>query len=62
MRELSLIGEENKLLETLKLFAYGSYEDYMLNHQKFIELEENHKEKLRLLSLMSIAVKVISIY
>ena len=39
-------------------FKFSSYEDYMTETQKFIELGLAELEKLRLLSLMSIAIKV----
>merc|ERR1712039_760679 len=46
-----------KLMNTLRLFAYGCYEDFTTEPQKFVPLGECEIEKLRLLSLMSIAIK-----
>jgi len=50
-------SEVEPLINTLRLFTYGSYEDYIADQQKFLVLSMEQIEKLRLLSLMSIAIK-----
>ena len=42
---------------TLHLFAYGTYEDYMENPSKYIELGDEMTRKLKQLSIISMAMK-----
>lgn len=47
---------------TLELYAYGTYNDYKLNRDKYLELTEAQLKKLKMLSILSIATnnKIVS--
>lgn len=46
-----------KYFDLLKLFSYGTYQDYAVNKSKFPDLTENSLMKLRHLSIISLASK-----
>ena len=48
------MGDGNKYLETLKLFAYGNYGDYKSSQAKYIDLESAAPGSLRKLKVLSI--------
>jgi len=49
--------EYNKSLNTLELFAYGTYKDFAQNPENFIELNAAQTVKLRQLTIISMAEK-----
>ena len=48
-------SEYAKSFATLELFAYGTYSDYMANSSRYLELTSEQGNKLRLLSIVSLA-------
>jgi COP9 signalosome complex subunit 7 len=48
-------GEYSKTLRTLELFAYGTYEDYSMSKDTYIELTDAQVYKLKQLSIVSMA-------
>lgn len=44
-----------KYLNTLNLFAYGMYSEYLKNKTNYIELETKQIDKLKLLTVMSMS-------
>ncbi|KAL9648432.1 hypothetical protein ABK040_014052 [Willaertia magna] len=53
-----LDGTENqKDLDTLKLFAYGTYSDYKNNKDKYASLSDKNLNKLKQLSIVTLASK-----
>jgi len=57
LAERTDVPDVHKLINTLKLFTYGCFEDYIAEQNKVNLLSLEQIEKLRLLSLMSIATK-----
>mmetsp|Transcript_36624 Transcript_36624/g.66404 ORF Transcript_36624/g.66404 Transcript_36624/m.66404 type:complete len:265 (-) Transcript_36624:56-850(-) len=54
----ALDGTENqKTLELLRIFAFGTYADYKVRQSEFGELSVNQKRKLQMLTLVSMATK-----
>lgn len=53
---LQLKGSENeKALTTLELYAFGTYQDYVNNTQLYLELTPNQTNRLKLVSLVTLA-------
>ena len=49
------LGEDNKFLATLKLFAYDNYSDYKAHSSNYIKLNERQLKKLKILSVITMA-------
>ncbi|CAI2379787.1 unnamed protein product [Moneuplotes crassus] len=54
LENVQKLGEANKHLKTLKLFAYHNYSDYK-GSSEFIELTEPQLKKLKMLSIVTMA-------
>ncbi|XP_017016847.1 COP9 signalosome complex subunit 7 [Drosophila kikkawai] len=54
-------GPDAKYLETLNLFAYGTYKEYRTQPERFIELSPAMQKKLQHLTIVSLAIKAKSI-
>jgi len=52
---LATQSEYVKSFATLELLAYGTYSDYMVNSSRYLELTREQENKLRLLSIVSLA-------
>lgn len=50
-------GAEKNLHNTLELFAFGTYKDYLSNKNKFLELTRAQKKKLQHLTIVTLAAK-----
>ena len=50
-------SEYDKTFQTLQLFAYGTYQEYMRGQASYIELTDAMRTKLRQLSIVSIAAE-----
>lgn len=48
---------EAKYLHTLKLFAYGTYKQYLENRERLLELTPVMRKKLQHLTIVSMAVQ-----
>lgn len=48
---------DQKYLETLELFAFGTYKDYLNNKSKFIDLSPAQMKKLQHLTIVTLATK-----
>ena len=55
-------GEFDKAFQTLQLFAYGTYQDFVAEPANYIDLSEAMRTKLRQLSIVTLAAtnKIIS--
>lgn len=51
-------SEHSKYHTTLELFAYGRYKDYEGNPDKYIELSDSQKRKLRQLTVVSLSAEL----
>ncbi|KAL5285734.1 COPS7B family protein [Megaselia abdita] len=49
--------QDKKYLNTLNLFAYGTYKDYTKNPSNFLELSPVMKKKLQHLTIVAMAIK-----
>lgn len=49
------IGQKNKYYQTLYLFCYGTWADYLNNKDKYILLDEPKVKQLKLLTLIEIS-------
>ena len=52
---LATQSEYIKSFATLELFAYGTYFDFVANRNRYLELTSEQGNKLRLLSIVSLA-------
>lgn len=52
-----LANTHKVFLNTLNLFAYGTFKDYLANVQNFIELSPAQKKKLQHLTIVTLATK-----
>jgi len=50
-------GPEKPYIDTLNLFAYGTYQDYLKNKSNFIELSVGQQKKLQHLTIVTLATK-----
>lgn len=50
-------GDNAKYYQTLNLFAYGSYRDYLSNKEKYLELTPVMTKKLQHLTIVSMFFK-----
>ena len=51
------LGEDNKHLCTLKLFAYSDYNEYKSNKGSYLKLNDKQLKKLKMLSIITMAGK-----
>lgn len=51
-------GPHSNYFNTLNLFAYGTYRQYLNNKSKFIELTDIQKKKLQHLTIVTLATKM----
>ena len=49
------LGDKNKHYQTLHLFSYGTWKDYVKSQSKYISLTEPQSTKLKLLTLLELA-------
>ncbi|XP_060527718.1 COP9 signalosome complex subunit 7b isoform X2 [Cylas formicarius] len=54
---LELESTHKVYLNTLNLFAYGTYKDYICNQKDFIELTPSQRKKLQHLTIVTLATK-----
>lgn len=57
MFQLEKTPNEKKYLNTLNLFAYGTYSQYLENRNELIELTDVMKKKLKHLTIVTMAVR-----
>lgn len=50
-------GPEVKIYNTLNLFAYGTYGQYLANQSEYLELTPTQRKKLQHLTLVTLATK-----
>ncbi|KAJ8982439.1 hypothetical protein NQ317_010179 [Molorchus minor] len=50
-------GPDKKYLSTLELFAFGTFKDYLLNQNNFLELTPAQIKKLQHLTIVTLATK-----
>jgi len=57
VQALASDAESRQLLELLRIFAYGTYPDYLERHAELPELTPAQRKKLQLLTIVSLATK-----